>query len=61
VSLVDLLWYLPIAVATALAVGAAGRDGVREGVRGSVRAFWTLLLVVGGVGIAIRALVLLLV
>jgi hypothetical protein len=61
VTPLDLLWYLPIALAASLVVGAAGREGPREVVRGAAHAFWTLLLVVGGVGLVIRGLVVLLV
>ena len=55
--LVDLLWYFPVAIAAALAIGASGRDRPREILRGAVRTFWTLLAVVGGTGVVIRVLV----
>jgi hypothetical protein len=61
VTIQDLLWYFPIAIAAALVVGASGRHTPREVVRGAAHAFWTLLLVVGGVGLVIRMLVVLLV
>src|SRR5262249_50465473 len=61
VTLGDLLWYVPLAVAVALVVGAAGRFDVRSSVRGATKAFVTLTAVVLGVGLAIRLLVLLLV
>jgi hypothetical protein len=57
----DLLWYFPIGVATALAVGASGRHTPRDVLRGSLRAFGTLTAVVAGVGLAIRLLVVLIV
>jgi hypothetical protein len=61
VTLADLLWYFPIAIAVALVVGAAGRDRPRQIVAGAAHALWTLTLVVGGVGLVIRVLVALLV
>jgi hypothetical protein len=60
-TFLDLVWYFPLAIAAALVVGASGRDRPKEVVRGAVHAFWTLLLVVGGVGLTIRLLVVLLV
>jgi len=55
----DLLWYVPLAMAVALVVGAAGRFDARSSVRGATKAFITLTAVVAGVGLAIRLVVLL--
>jgi hypothetical protein len=61
VRLDELLWFFPLAAAIALVVGAAGQEGARAIARSSVKQFGTLILVVGGVGLAIRVLVVLLV
>ncbi len=58
--LVDLLWYLPLALAVALVLGASGRDGPKAIAKGTVHAFFTLTVVLGGVGVVIRLLVILL-
>jgi hypothetical protein len=56
-TLVELAWVAPLALAVALAMGAAGRDAPRDVVRASVHTLWTLVLVVGGVALAIRTLI----
>jgi hypothetical protein len=55
--LVDLLWYLPLAVAISVVMGASGRHGPREIAVAAARTFRTLFLVVAGVAVAIRLLV----
>ncbi len=58
-SLTDLLWYLPLALAVSLVMGASGRHGAGEIAGASARAFLTLFAVVAGVGLAIRLVVVL--
>jgi hypothetical protein len=57
VTLLDLAWYLPLAVAVSLVLGASGRDGVRAVARAAAHTFVTLGCVVGGVGLVIRLVV----
>ena len=55
--LIDLLWYLPLAIAISVVMGASGRHHRGEIARAAGKTFVTLLLVVGGVAVAIRLLV----
>jgi hypothetical protein len=57
VTLADLLWYLPLAVAISLVMGAASRRLLGDILRASLRTFATLVLVVAAVGAAIRMVV----
>jgi hypothetical protein len=57
VTLAELLWVMPLALAIALAMGASGRDTPREVLRASTHTLWTLVLVVGGVAVVIRVLI----
>jgi hypothetical protein len=57
VTLTELLWVIPLALAIALAMGASGRDTTREVIRASAHTLWTLVLVVGGVAVVIRVLI----
>jgi hypothetical protein len=59
VTLSDLGWYLPLALAVSLVLGASGRDGVRAIARAATSTFVTLACVVGGVGLVIRLVVVL--
>ncbi len=56
-TLADLLWYLPLAVAVSLVMGASGRHRAGEIARASLRTFVTLFAVVAGVGAVIRLVV----
>jgi hypothetical protein len=57
VSLAELAWYLPLAVAVSLVLGASGRDGARAVAKAATSTFVTLACVVGGVGLVIRLVV----
>jgi hypothetical protein len=57
VTLADLAWYVPLAVAVSLVLGASGRDGVRTVAKATASTFVTLACVVGGVGLVIRLVV----
>ena len=56
-TLLDLAWYAPLAIAVSLVLGASGRDGARAIARAAAQTFVTLLCVVGGVGLLIRLVV----
>lgn len=58
--LVDLLWYLPLAVAVSLVLGASGREGAKAIAKASAQALLTLTCVLAGVGLVIRLVVILL-
>ena len=54
----EIALFLPLAIAIALVMGAAGRREPREIVRAAGRTLTTLVMVVGGVGLVIRLLIL---
>ena len=56
-TLVEILWVLPLAFLIALAVGAAGRDEPREIWHATLHTLRTLVFVVGGVALTIRVLI----
>ncbi|MCC7139045.1 MAG: hypothetical protein IT460_11540 [Planctomycetes bacterium] len=56
-TLAELLAVVPLALVVAVAIGASGRDTPRDVARASLHTLWTLVLVVGGVALAVRVLI----